>query len=346
MKDKSVPVFVGLDYHMRSIQVCVLDRQGTVLANRSVSNDWQKVVALVRRVGGPVRSAIESCAGAADLAEQLVALAGWSVNMAHPGYVNRMKQNPDKTDYTDARMLADLERVGYLPRVWLAPHATRELRKLVRYRHQLVGQRQRTKMRISAILREHRINAPREAGGRWCLRWLQWLAECDDLGEHSRWIVDRHLEELQLLARQISQAERRLRQVTKDDPMIHALQGQSGIGEVTSWVIRAVIGRFDRFRTAKQLCRFCGLTPRNASSGERQADAGLIKAGDEMLRATLIQAAHRLVRFDPRWQTLKESMKQRGKKPCVIVAAVANRWMRHVFHQMKEMPVESIYQAA
>jgi len=47
-----------------------------------------------------------------------------------------------------------------------------------------------------------------------------------------------------------------------------------------------------------------------------------------------------------RVDALKESMKQRGKKPCVIVAAVANRWMRHVFHQMKEMPVESIYQAA
>jgi len=43
--------------------------------------------------------------------------------------------------------------------------------------------------------------------------------------------------------------------------------------------IRAEIGRFDRFRTGKQMARFCGLSPHNASSGARQADAGLIRAG-------------------------------------------------------------------
>ena len=43
--------------------------------------------------------------------------AGWSLDLARPGFVKRMKQNPDKSDYTDAQMLADLVRVGYLPRV-------------------------------------------------------------------------------------------------------------------------------------------------------------------------------------------------------------------------------------
>ena len=47
----------------------------------------------------------------------------------------------------------------------------------------------------------------------------------------------------------------------------------SGIGLVTAVTLRAEIGRFDRFRTGKQLARFCGLSPRNASSGQRQASA-------------------------------------------------------------------------
>ena len=62
-------------------------------------------------------------------------------------------------------------------------------------------------------------------------------------------------------------------------------------GAVTAWALRAEIGRFDRFHDGKQLARYCGLSPRNASSGQRQADAGLIKAGSELLRATLIEAA-------------------------------------------------------
>ena len=88
-----------------------------------------------------VQAAIESCCGAADLADELIAQAHWSVELAHPGYVARMKQSPDKTDYSDARMLADLERVGYLPRVWLAPEEVRELRRLVRYRQSLTRER-------------------------------------------------------------------------------------------------------------------------------------------------------------------------------------------------------------
>ena len=92
---------------------------------------------------------------AADFAEELVQ-DGWHVDLAHPGYVSRMKRNPDKTDFSDARMLADLTRVGYLPRVWLAPHAVRELRRLVRYRQQLVDEQRKLKQRIGAMLRDQR----------------------------------------------------------------------------------------------------------------------------------------------------------------------------------------------
>jgi hypothetical protein len=65
---------------------------------------------------------------------------------AHPGYTARMKQTPDKSDGTDAKLLADLNRAGYLPFVWLAPKYIRELRDLVRYRYGLVQQRTQTKL--------------------------------------------------------------------------------------------------------------------------------------------------------------------------------------------------------
>jgi transposase len=119
----SLAVFVGLDYHACSVQVCVMAVDGRVLLNRSGANDWRAVIAAVRQSCGPevpVQAAIESCCGAADLADELIR-RGWTVQLAHPGYVKRMKQSPDKTDYSDARMLADLVRVGYLPQVWLAP---------------------------------------------------------------------------------------------------------------------------------------------------------------------------------------------------------------------------------
>ena len=64
------------------------------------------------------------------------------MDMAHPQYVARIKQSPDKSDYSDGRLLADLTRVGYLPRVWLAGLPTsRDLRQLVNHRQSLVDHR-------------------------------------------------------------------------------------------------------------------------------------------------------------------------------------------------------------
>lgn len=333
-----VVVFVGLDYHDAWVQVCIMDSQGRILANRRRENDWRAIVAMVEQVVGGVRvqAAIEACTGAADLADELVEKAGWSVDLAHPGYVARMKRGPDKHDWGDARMLADLERVGYVPRVWLAPQAIRELRRLVRYRQQLANEIRNAKLRIRALLREHRVRGPGKA---WTQAWLAWVGQGAGLPEQSRWLLAQHLGNIQRLAVAMGEVEKRLHAVTAEDALVERLLEQRGIGPVTAWMIRAEIGRFDRFRSGKQLARFCAVSPRNASSGYHQADGGLIQAGNRQLRAVLIEAAHRLARYDPRWSVLAKGMRGRGKKGSVVAAAIANRWVRWLYHQMQPAPV-------
>jgi hypothetical protein len=108
----NVPVFVGLDYHQDAIQVCVLNRQGDVLLNRAARNDAAELCRLVEPVGRVQRVGIEACCGAADLGEELVDRFGWDVSLGHPAYVARMKGSPDKSDYSDGRLLADLTRAS------------------------------------------------------------------------------------------------------------------------------------------------------------------------------------------------------------------------------------------
>ena len=266
--------------------------------------------------------------------DELIAQAQWSVNLAHPGYVARIKQSPDKTDFSDARLLADLQRVGYLPRVWLAPEEVRELRRLVRYRQALTKERKNLKLQIGATLREARQKPPAELNS-WTKAWRAWLEETAVLSRNARWITDHRLTRLAALAKEIRAVERRLEQQTAQDTLVRKLLTLPGIGLVTAVTIRAEIGRFDRFRTGKQLARFCGLTPRNASSGQRQADAGLIKAGNPQLRTVLVEAAHRLIRYDERWTRLSAKLSRRGKPTSVVIAAIANRWVRRLFHQMQ-----------
>lgn len=326
----TVSVFVGLDYHSTAVQVCVLDAAGRVLANRSVPNRADALDAFVRRFGPRITAAIEACPGAAHLADELAGRCGWDIRQGHPGFVARMRQSPDKTDWADARVLADLVRVGYLPVVWLAPEPIRELRRLTRYRQQLVDQRRATKLRVRAVLRECRVRLP---GTGWSRAWLAALAAAE-LPEQARWVIAEHLRQLQGLGVSIAAAEDRLAKVVADDPLVRRLLGQVGVGLITAAVMRAEIGTFDRFRNGKQLTRYCGLSPRNASSGQRQADAGLVKAGNVHVRTVLIEAAHRLMRLDPRWKAYGQGLRARGKSGSVVAAAVANRWVRGLVHQL------------
>jgi len=64
-------VFVGLDYHQHTVQVCVLDESGNQLANATRPNTWQAVSEVVPQ-GAVVQAAIESCCGAANLADELI----------------------------------------------------------------------------------------------------------------------------------------------------------------------------------------------------------------------------------------------------------------------------------
>lgn len=328
-----VPVFVGLDYHEDSIQVCVLNGKGRVLLNRSFPNDVRLVAEAISDEGWPARCAIEACSGAANFAQKLVEGYELDVRLAHPGYVKRMKQNPDKTDFADALLLADLLRTGYLPEVWLAPEPVRQLRRLTRYRRQLVNDRKNCKLRVRALLREERAgHGPANA---WTKAWLDWARHKAALGEHGRWTMGRLLDQINHLTREIGEVEQRLKEAVQDDPLTDRLQEQRGMGLITAATLRAEIGSFTRFRSGKQLARYCGLSPCNASSGKRQADAGLVRAANAELRTMLLQCAHRLARYDDRWRAMKERLRYKNKKPMsVVVAAIANRYTRGLYHEM------------
>jgi transposase len=339
-----LPVYIGLDYHEDTIRVCILEQDGKLVLSRNEPNDVRRVAAVIQVRGGPPAGvALEACCGAADFATELAALTGWKVRLAHPGHVHSMKRGPDKTDGGDAAHLADLLRTNHLPEVWLADNITRQLRRLVRYREGLKAERKNVKLRIRALLREERVSLPGVSP--WTKAWRQWLLSALP-GEQSQWVMQRLLEQLERLETDLATVETRMAEATADDADTQRLLSLPGVGLVTAVMLRAEIGRFDRFASGKQLSRFCGVTPCNASSGRRQADAGLIHAGSSELRAVLIQTAQRLPRCDPHWKAMKDRL-CRTKPANVATCAIANRWLRRLYHVMKDpAPRESLAETA
>jgi transposase len=329
----NLPVFVGLDYHQNVIQVCVMDQNRKILFNQAVGNDPDEVMRVVAPFGGNVHAAIEASTGVADFAEKLITLSHWCVELAHPGYVARMKQTPDKSDWTDAKLLADLTRAGYIPRVWLAPKFIRNLRELVRHRHGLIEQRKQVKLRLRALLRNHRIVCPFSP---WAIKGKAWLLDETNIpSQHVLFLLGDHFDTIEYFDKKVGHVTEKMQADIVDDPVVKQLLQQPGVGMITAITMRALIGRFDRFRSGKQLSHFCAVCPRNNSSAGKTTTGGLIKAGDELLRIVVIEAAHRLIRYDPHWRDMATRLRANGKKPCVIVGAVANRWVRKLFHQMQ-----------
>jgi transposase len=153
-----------------------------------------------------------------------------------------------------------------------------------------------------------------------------------------RFLLQEHDDTLEFFNKKIAAVTEKMRTDVADDPVVKQLLQQSGIGVITAITLRAMIGQFDRFRTGNQLAHFCAVCLRNHSSAGKTTTGGLIKAGDELLRQVLVEAAHRLIRYDSEWKAMADRLRDNGKKTCVIVAAVANRWIRKLFRQRAAVP--------
>ena len=332
---------VGVDYHSDTLRVTGLDAEGRVHVNRTLENSTEALIRHIVAKGIPVKGvALEACAGSANFADELQGKSGWRVELCHPGYVQRMRHNPDKTDASDSWLLADLHRVGYLPKVWLAPEELRDLRSLVRHRAQCAAEVRHTKLRVRALLTKERIRVPEGINGVWSKKGREWLESFWGFLPETQWVFEELLAQLKVADDRQKRSIDRLKAFADRDPLVQRLCMVKGVGLLTATALRAEVGTFTRFKRGKELSRYCGLTPRNASSGKRQADSGMINAGNPVLRACLVQAGHLLARFHEEYKRYAMGMLNRGKPRTVAVVAVANRWLRKMFYELRDFELQ------
>ena len=98
---------------------------------------------------------------------------------------------------------------------------------------------------------------------------------------------------LAAITAQIQEYERKIESLCRDRYIETALLMQvSGVGPVTALCFLLTLETPDRFKQSRVVGAYVGLTPRQHSSGERDPELPITKAGDRMLRTLLIQCAH------------------------------------------------------
>lgn len=113
-----------------------------------------------------------------------------------------------------------------------------------------------------------------------------------------------------------------------------------GLATVGAPAVTAITGRAARFRTGKQFRSFTGLAPRASETGETDRKGQpMSKAGNRLLRTTLIRAADNARRQDPQLAKIYYTqMVERGadhlKACCVVAAHLAGRLHTVLVRQM------------
>jgi transposase len=278
-------ITIGLDIAKNVFQLHGEDAAGRVVVSKRLGR------AKVERFFAaqpPALVGMEACGSAHHWARLLTA-QGHTVRLMPAAYVKPyVKRN--KTDQRDAEAICEAVRRPSMRFVAMKSVAQQCDRAVHRARDLLVRQRTQLTNAIRGMLAEMGIVAAQGVKG---FADLMRLVETRDAAVPAALLAP-----VQGLARQWRQLdaevralESRIVALARDNEAARRLTGIPGIGPVTAHAVVAAVGDGRQFRSARDFAAWAGLTPREASSGEKRRSGGISRAGDGSLRRLFVLGA-------------------------------------------------------
>lgn len=327
--------FVGIDLHKAFLVVAVEDGQGPVGKPKRLSCRDEDVIVEHFKSLVPFQAVIEASCSYRWLYERL---SPWGeVVLAHPYRLRAIVSARAKTDKLDAALLARLLRADLIPPAYIPPEPIQHLRDLTRGRARLSYAATRAKNQLRGLLRSRNLHPPCRT--LWSRAGRQWLGELD-LGPGSNPVRDELLRRLEHFKGELSALDQTLDAQAQAFPQAAALTDLHGIGLYSALLIVAEIGEPERFRRARQVGSYAGLTARVNQSGGHCYHGSITKQGSRWLRWVLVQAAVKIVRKDVGLRRFYDRIRKRSGRNRARVAVARKLaeicWLRlrrwHALH--------------
>ena len=315
--------FIGVDLHKKSITVCVMNEERTILARKTLYCYQPEQILEFFRQWRPFKVVIEATAGYFWFVELIEPLAEQGV-LANPAKLRVIAESTKKTDRLDAQILAEFLARDMIPEAHRPPLRQRQHRELVRHRQYIRGRMTSVRCKIRHILSNY--NADRkdlfsERCGPAYLKEVK-LSDAERFVIKQLWSeYDNHFARLTALMKKIKsfirkapKSEAEARKIIKTAP---------GVGTVTAEVVISELGDVKRFRNAKAVCAYAGMVPRvRQSGGKKSKDLRITKEGSGLLRWALVESAWRVVNPSPQWDAVYPRLKKRsGHKRAIVAVA-------------------------
>lgn len=286
-------VYCGLDFHKNVSELCVMDFEGKILDRVRLAAD-KLVTYLSNKLEYHI--AIESSGGVFDITAKLEA-TGHKVTIINASQFRGIGITGKKNDMRDAEALATALRLGFVPEVHKKTLYSRQMKSLLASRDIVIKARIILTNHVRGIMREYGLPMPQGVTAFWeqvCGRLKE--IECEIVSGVLTGLVD----QANTLKDEENRIDLALKKITKNDERVKRLETVPGVGILTAIAFVATIDDVSRFKDAKHLASYLGLTPRENSSGGRVKFGSITKCGPELLRRYLIHGARATFRYEPR----------------------------------------------
>lgn len=360
--------FVGLDVHKASISISVAEegRGGAVRFIGVIPNTAEELRKMAKKLArhGELEFCYEASGCGYGIYRQLMAL-GHRCTVVAPSLIPRKPAERIKTDRRDSEKLAILHRAGDLTAVWVPDPTHEALRDLVRARVDASMHLMRARQQLLAFLLRH--GRTYAAGQHWTKRHRSWLTTQAFSEEAHQAVFQDYLEAVWTAQQRRDALIERISTMVATwslGPLVEALRGLRGIDTISAATFIASTGDLSRFDSPRLLMGYLGLVPSEHSSGATVRRGGITKTGNREARRMLIEAAWSyqyparvardkaeiLVRLpknvrDIAWKAQTRlcaryrKMLAHGKKPTVVVAAIARELAGFIWAIGREMRI-------
>jgi transposase len=262
--------YVGMDVHLATISIAVMNEQGRVVSEAIIETKTEAVRNFIKSLRGELHVTCEEGTQAAWLYDLLIPLVA-EVIVCNPRH-NKLRHSGNKNDRVDARRLAELLRHGSLRAVYHGEHGTRTLKELVRSYECLVEDLTRVKNRLKAIFRARAIPSQGRALYQASQREA-WLGKLEEGAGGRAELLYRQMDEIKLLKRE---ARRLMLRESRRHEANKLLQQIPELGPIRVAQIIATIDTPHRFRTKRPLWAYLGLAVVTHSSADYQVRDGKV----------------------------------------------------------------------
>ena len=325
--------YVALDVSLRSVAVCIIDDDGDIKLEKSITSEVEDIVHTLRSFDGEITSiGLEAGMLTQHLTYGLQA-AGYEVVCMEARQVKAaLSAMRNKTDKNDARGIAQILRTGWYSRVHVKSLGSHHVRALLSSRKAVLNKCIDLENEVRGLLRIFGIKLPGKLGHVVFDSAVRESIEADPALAHALMPM---LEARGVLYQSFVELDRRVKAMARGDALCQLLMTTPGVGPITALTYKAAVDDPRRFKRSRTVAAHFGLTPRRFQSGEVDRLGHISKAGDADVRRALYAAANSLMIRTVGFSTLKawgmRLMKTKGRRVAIIAVA---RKLAVILHRM------------